>query len=395
MYSIKPIFFVMVIISACALAIVPITAFGNSPIIQQSEKIEVKSPDGSTLWSADVPTKISISEEDRFVKLEIPFKATPIGISVQTYVQVELWNARGKQITRAFVSDWNPSGGTTLEELTLYTDEDIFGNSNLIFTTCFTTNRSVCLSSKTQTKLQISTFSPLETIDLKCSWNNLGTHYQWNSPTNLNEVEKIEIGLSHLIDVKSDPSLTENYSEYEVWDSARPNGSNDYTLTDESIFEWMMENGINKDASILVAVRPVNSFVAGDWGRGCFTRLKDIVTRLVPPTPKIEKTTFSNRVLKLSMDSQSFLYSFELGVSRIKNRSSAPTKISSFYTPVKVRDFDGKAEQRVSSSILCKEINNLTEGVRDVFMVSVRASNKFGVSKWSKGVIIQYKKTCN
>jgi hypothetical protein len=81
------------------------------------------------LWSTKVPTSIRIYKNEINV---IPFKFKPL-ISYSEIedirIEIALWSKAGKQITDSTLFDWNPTGGTTIEEVSFYNDGKVKSGS--------------------------------------------------------------------------------------------------------------------------------------------------------------------------------------------------------------------------------------------------------------------------
>lgn len=92
------------------------TVSGDKEIIYVSGETET-SP---TYWSAKVPTKMKIYKDEINV---IPFKFKPlVSYSDVENIRIEivLWSKAGKKIDSARLYDWNPTGGTTIEDFSFY-----------------------------------------------------------------------------------------------------------------------------------------------------------------------------------------------------------------------------------------------------------------------------------
>jgi hypothetical protein len=83
----------------------------------------------ANLWNAKVPTKIKIYRSEINV---IPFNFKPlVGYSDIEDIRIEiaLWSKAGKKITDSTLFDWNPTGGTTIEEVSFYNDGKVKSGS--------------------------------------------------------------------------------------------------------------------------------------------------------------------------------------------------------------------------------------------------------------------------
>ena len=101
------------------------TFTGDKEIVYVSGDTDI-SP---TLWSTKVPTKMKIYKREINV---IAFKFKPlVGFSDIENIRIEtaLWSKAGKKITDSSLFDWNPTGGTTIEEVSFYNDGKIKAGS--------------------------------------------------------------------------------------------------------------------------------------------------------------------------------------------------------------------------------------------------------------------------
>jgi hypothetical protein len=82
---------------------------GNKELVYESGRVEMS----ENLWSTKVPTSIRIyKNEINVIRIEIA-----------------LWSKAGKQITDSTLFDWNPTGGTTIEEVSFYNDGKVKSGS--------------------------------------------------------------------------------------------------------------------------------------------------------------------------------------------------------------------------------------------------------------------------
>jgi hypothetical protein len=98
---------------------------GNKQLVYESGRTEMS----ANLWNAKVPTKIKIYRSEINV---IPFNFKPlVGYSDIEDIRIEiaLWSKAGKKITDSTLFDWNPTGGTTIEEVSFYNDGKVKSGS--------------------------------------------------------------------------------------------------------------------------------------------------------------------------------------------------------------------------------------------------------------------------
>lgn len=92
------------------------TVTGNKEIVYVSGETDI-SPN---LWSTKVPTKMKIYKNEINV---ISFKFKPlVPYSEIENIRIEtaLWSKAGKKIDSSTLFDWNPTGGTTIEDVSFY-----------------------------------------------------------------------------------------------------------------------------------------------------------------------------------------------------------------------------------------------------------------------------------
>ncbi len=98
---------------------------GNKELVYESGRVEMS----ANLWSTKVPTSIRIYKNEINV---IAFKFKPL-ISYSEIedirIEIALWSKAGKQITDSTLFDWNPTGGTTIEEVSFYNDGKVKSGS--------------------------------------------------------------------------------------------------------------------------------------------------------------------------------------------------------------------------------------------------------------------------
>ena len=365
--------------------------------VEQKQRVTVNFPNnGIKLWSAEIPTKLSVSAEASSAILEIPFEADTVADQIDLEVYVEVWNEQGKKILDNRVSEWNPISKVTLEELPLYRFKGQFaGNNTLLLKTCYTVTRALCLVEQTKLSLQISEYVPLQEVALNCKSDADGYRYYWSNSNKNSNLNKIEIGISTLRNPDSDPKTGANYTEYVIWDRVEPTISS-IVIPAEDLLDWVSSENIDITSTVRVAVRAVDTWGPADWGSFCYVSIEDFRAYLVPNSPKITKASLSKKELKLAIEAsfEDSTVSFELGLANIKKKSLDPRKYNSFYPAVKVKDFDNALSQKVSNPEICREVRKLTRGDRSTFLVYVRAVNEFGKSAWSNGYVFSYKNYC-
>ena len=98
---------------------------GNKEIVYQNGNTELS----EDLWSAKIPTKIKIYKREINV---ISFKFKPLipySDIEDIRIEIALWSKAGKPIADSTLFDWNPTGGTTIEELSFFNDGKIKAGS--------------------------------------------------------------------------------------------------------------------------------------------------------------------------------------------------------------------------------------------------------------------------
>jgi hypothetical protein len=101
------------------------TYAGNKEIVYQNGNTELS----EDLWSARIPTKIKIYKREINV---ISFKFKPLipySDIEDIRIEIALWSKAGKPIADSTLFDWNPTGGTTIEELSFFNDGKIKAGS--------------------------------------------------------------------------------------------------------------------------------------------------------------------------------------------------------------------------------------------------------------------------
>ena len=108
------------------------TYSGNKEIVYENGNTELS----EDLWSAKIPTKIKIYKREINV-IQFKFKPlVPYSDIEDIRIEVALWSKAGKPIADSTLFDWNPTGGTTIEELSFFNDGKLkTGSYFLLITT--------------------------------------------------------------------------------------------------------------------------------------------------------------------------------------------------------------------------------------------------------------------
>ena len=101
------------------------TYSGNKEIVYENGNTELS----EDLWSAKIPTKIKIYKREINV-ISFKFKSLiPYSDIEDIRIEIALWSKAGKPIADSTLFDWNPTGGTTIEELSFFNDGKIKAGS--------------------------------------------------------------------------------------------------------------------------------------------------------------------------------------------------------------------------------------------------------------------------